>query len=82
MDIAQLAQLGVGVVSLFLLMLLWKEFQLVNAFIRQLLQEMIDDRRKAEAQRIAMMEKIGIDPTDSGIYRRADLGLPPVPPKS
>lgn len=78
MDIAQAIQLGIGGVTLFLLMQVWTELKDVNKYNRELLTRFVDDRIKAEAQRVALMEKQGIDPNDSGIYRRQDLGLPPV----
>jgi hypothetical protein len=55
-----------------LLFLLWQVWQRLNTVTDIL----IEDRRRAEAQRFAIMENQGINPHDSGIYKRKDLGLP------
>lgn len=78
MDIPQLLNLGIGGVSIFMLAQVWSELKAVNKFNRDMLTELMEDRRAASAQRQALMQANGIDPKDSGIYRRADLGLPPL----
>lgn len=78
MDIAQAIQLGIGGVTLFLLMQVWTELKDVNKFNRDFMLRIYENQSKAAAQRAVLLEANGIDPNDSGIYRREDLGLPPV----
>lgn len=82
MDFAQIAQLGIGGVTLFLLMQVWQELKDVNKFNRDMLMRLLDERETARAERVAIMEQIGLDPRDSGIYKRSDLGLDAKKPES
>ena len=76
MDIAQVAQIGIGAVTLFVLKLIWDELKESNKFQRDTITRLLDDRDAARAERAAIMEQVGLDPNDSGIYKRQDLGLP------
>ena len=60
---------GVNVVTIYLLVRVMNRLDTVTDRIFNWLE-------KADAQRAAMLRSQGIDPNDSGIYRRGDLGLP------
>lgn len=80
MDIAQLAQLGIGAVSLFLLTQVWAELQRVNQFNRDMLTELLVEWRRAEQQRLEIMKAQGIEPDETSFYPRSSLRLPAHPP--
>lgn len=61
MDIAQALQLGIGGVTLFLLMQVWTELKEVNRFNRELLTRFVNDRIDAEEQRVAIAQAVGAD---------------------
>lgn len=67
MEFADVAQLGIGGITLFLLTQVWNELKAVNQFNRDMLRELMEDRRLAEEQRVTLMEDQGIDPNESGI---------------
>jgi hypothetical protein len=62
---------GVNVVTVYLLVRVMNRLDTVTDRIFNWLE-------KADAQRAAMLRAQGINPNDSGIYKREDLGLPPV----
>jgi len=61
MDIAQALQLGIGGVTLFLLMQVWTELKEVNKFNRELLTIFVNDRIDAEDQRQAIAAAVNAD---------------------
>lgn len=58
MDIAQALQLGIGGVTLFLLMQVWTELKEVNRFNRELLTRFVDDRIEAQDERQAIAQAV------------------------
>lgn len=61
MDIAQAIQLGIGGVTLFLLMQVWTELKEVNKFNRELLTRFVDDRIEAQDERHAIAQAVNAD---------------------
>lgn len=60
-EIADALQLGVGGVTLFLLMQVWNELKAVNAFNRELLTRFVDDRIDAAEERHAIAQAVNAD---------------------
>jgi hypothetical protein len=69
-EIANLvANLGGGAVTLYLLIRVMNRLDMVVDRLFMYLE-------RGEAQRQAILRSQGIDPNESGIYKRKDLGLP------
>lgn len=60
-NLTQLIDLGMQGVLLFLLIMLWRSHEAQAAFIRVLLERMLDVQERAEAQRDAIARANGVD---------------------
>lgn len=61
MEFTDVAQLGIGGVTLFLLMQVWAELKEVNRFNRELLTRFVDDRIEAQEERQAIAAAVNAD---------------------